>query len=260
MITGQTGQFDELGQPLIDSALASLIGARITGRLETEDNWVSVDVPLPLSDATTRLAMDLRPEWRFMVKGPAAVYQPTTATGFGKLYSPERTNRQIEGKMNTQWPMSAGEPRGPAILINRVGKGVVATCAASPDHATASDHALVEDRLLFRNMFRVLQPDSRVAISAPANIEAVVTDDSASRTIRIHLLAYNATPRTTPSENRPYILPGLIEDLPIFRVTVATDFEIRDHQALHPTTAIRTLNRSIEATIEEIHEVLLVRY
>ena len=36
--------------------------------------------------------------------------------------------------------------------------------------------------------------------------------------VRIHLIAYNSTPQNTPVENRPFVLPGLIEDTPIFRV------------------------------------------
>ena len=134
--------------------------------------------------------------------------------------------------MGTEWPMSAGEDVGPAVLLNRVGLGLVATCAASPDYASASEHALVEDRQLFHNLFRMLHPQSRVTIEAPANVEAVVTDDPTARQLRIHFLAYNPTPRTTPQQNRPYILPGLIEDLPIFRAKVTTEAEILEVEAL----------------------------
>ena len=162
--------------------------------------------------------------------------------------------------MPTDLPMSAGETVGPAVLINRVGDGLVVTCAASPDYASASEHALVEDRILFRNLFRMLHAESRVCIEAPANVEAVVTDDPGSRQLRIHFLAYNPTPRTTPQKNRPYVLPGLIEDVPIFRVKVATAADIVDVKALNPQTQLRTVDRRIEATIEDVHEVLVVNY
>jgi len=260
LITGQTGQFDAMGEPLKDSAIADLIGSHVARHLETEDNWVSFDASLTLSDPAKRLIEGLRSDWKFLVKGPATVYEPTTAEPLGRLYAPDRTQRQIDGKMHTDWPMSASESVGPAVLLNRVGKGVVVTCAASPDYATASEHALVEDRILFRNLFRMLQPDSRVTISAPANVEAVVTDDPASRTLRIHFLAYNPTPRVTPRTNRPYTLPGLIEDLPIFRVSIELHTSFRDVESVSSKTRLRIVDNTIEATIEDIHDVVLVRY
>ncbi len=194
------------------------------------------------------------------MKGPATAYEPTTARPFGQLYKPHRTSRQLDGKMHTAWPMSADTAVGPAILINRFGKGTVVTCAASPDYASASEHALVEDRILFRNLFRVLQEQHRIRVVTASNVEAVVTDDPDSRQLRIHLLAYNPTPRTTPQNNRPFVLPGMIEDKPIFRVTVVTTEQVNKVETLNPTTSIRTSGNCIEATIEDIHEVLILDY
>ncbi len=192
--------------------------------------------------------------------GPATVYEPTTAQTFGKLYQPDRTKRQQQGKMGTEWPMSAGNEVGPAVLINKFGQGIVVTCAASPDYAAASEYSLVEDRILFRNLFRALHPPRRVRIAAPSNVESIVTDDRSSQTLRIHFLAYHPTPRTTPPKNRPYVLPGMIEDKPIFRVSVVTTEPFQKVEALHPQTSILTRQNRIEATIEDIHEVLIVHY
>lgn len=36
----------------------------------------------------------------------------------------------------------------------------------------------------------------------------------------VHLVAYNATPQTTPAKERPYVLPGLIEAAPMFRANI----------------------------------------
>jgi hypothetical protein len=162
--------------------------------------------------------------------------------------------------MGTDWPMSADAAVGPAVLIHRVGKGTVVTCAASPDYAVASEHALVEDRILLRNLFRTLDTERRIVICAPANVEAVVTDDPAARQLRVHLLAYNPTPRTTPQKNRPYVLPGMIEDAPIIRVAAATRAPIKTADALHPRTKLDVAGKSLQATIEDIHEVLLIGY
>jgi hypothetical protein len=258
IVTGQPALFDSHGEPLKQSALEDLIGARVVERLESEDNWISLGRSVHPSESAA-LAADLRADWPFLVKGPATVYQPTTAKPYGKLYKPHRTQRQLEGKMGTDWPMSPDSPVGPAVLFHDFEKGTVVTCAASPDYATASEHALVEDRVLFRNLFRALQTKRRVVVDAPANVEAVVTDDAISRTLRVHLLAYNPTPRTTPQRNRPYVLPGMIEGKPIFRVTISAN-GMRSAKALNPTTAVTVDENKVEAIIEDIHEVILLGY
>ncbi len=261
LVTGHTGQFDARGKPLDSPMLEDLIGARVSGRLPTEDNWVSLNMPPDLPAPTAkRLRAELRVDWPFLVQGPATVYEVTTAKSCGQLYKPHRTNRQLEGKMHTEWPMSADSPVGPAILINRFGKGTVVTCAASPDYASAGEHAIVEDRILFRNAFNALLPRRRVEIDAPANVEAVVTDDPAARTLRIHLLAYNPTPRTTPQKNRPFVLPGMIEDPPIFRVSCRINQRVQKHEALNPSTELRATDSGVTATVEDIHEVLTIEY
>lgn len=259
LITGHPGQFDELGKPQQNSVLEDLIGASVVERLESEDNWISVGVKSPDDLQEKAIADELQFDWPFLVIGPATVYQPTTATGLGKLYKPHRTQRQLQGKMGTDWPMSADFSVGPAVLVNAFEKGIVVTCAGSPDFATASEHALVEDRVLFRNLFRALQTKRQVVVDAPANVEAVITDDMNSRTLRIHLLAYNATPRTTPQANRPYVLPGMIEDEPIYRVTISAN-KIRSASALNTSTAVQLEDNKLEATIEGIHDVILLKY
>ena len=86
LITGQTGQFDAMGEPLRTSAITELIGANVTRRLESEDNWVSVDAASQLPEFARELSTQLRPDWKFLVKGPATVYKPTTANAFGHLF------------------------------------------------------------------------------------------------------------------------------------------------------------------------------
>jgi hypothetical protein len=75
----------------------------------------------------------------------------------------------------------------------------VLTFAGSPDFATASEHHIVEARKLLRHAVRFLNPQPRVEITAPANVEAVVTDGPANRLLRVHLLGYNSPPQTTPA-------------------------------------------------------------
>lgn len=260
LITGHSGQFDSLGQPLVRGALEELISAKVKRRLASEDNWLSLATDSPLTGSDSQRGRQLAASWPFLVKGPATVYVPELAQVSGDLRAPDRTNRQLQGRMGTDWPMSAGEVVGPAVLVNPVGRGMVVTCAGSPDFASASEHALVENRELFRRLYRLLQPDSRVSVNAPANVEAVVTDDPAQRQIRVHLLAYHPTPRTTPAQNRPYVLPGLIEDLPIFRVEVSLADNIQQARAWDEQTQLSIDGRVIKATIENIHDILIINY
>jgi hypothetical protein len=106
----------------------------------------------------------------------------------------------------------------------------------------------------------MLNPRPRVRVEAPANVEAVVTDDPATRTLRIHLIAYNATPQTTPVKERPYIMPGLIEDAPIFRAS----FEVRDGlksaKAFNRSTQLKKRGKRVEVTVADIHDVIVCRY
>jgi hypothetical protein len=156
--------------------------------------------------------------------------------------------------------MSADSPVGPAILVNQVGKGTVLTFAASPDFATASEHHIVEARRLLGNAVRFLDPAPRVEIKAPANVEAVVSDDPANRTLRVHLLGYFAPPQTTPVKDRPYVLPALLEDTPTYRTTLVVRDGVRTARGLNATTEVRLRGNRLEATVNDIHEVLLIRY
>ena len=257
IVIGQSGQFDRMGKPLAESALSELIGAKATGRLESVDNWVRFGKGIG-NDGV--IASDLPRDWPFLVKGPATTYQATTARPIGELLKPHRTTRQLAGKEGTEWPMSADAPVGPAILVNTIGKGTVLTFAASPDFATASEHHTVEARRLLTRAVRYLNPSPRVRIEAPANVEAVITDDPATRTLRVHFIACNPTPQTLPVKERPYVLPGLIEDTPIFRATITTSDKLESATALNSSTELRKSGNKVTLLVEDIHEVVTLHY
>ena len=63
-------------------------------------------------------------------------------------------------------------------------------------------------------------PRSCSAFEGPAFVEVMATDDPASRQYHVHLIAYAPAPTSTPPKNRPYILPGLIEDPPMYRARI----------------------------------------
>ncbi|HOC70689.1 MAG TPA: beta-galactosidase trimerization domain-containing protein [Candidatus Hydrogenedentes bacterium] len=255
IITGLSGCYDRMGVPAGNSALEALIGAQLVEALPAKDNWVRLSGEMP-----EPLRASIPVDWPFLVKGPAAVYEPDTAQALGELLKPYRTTRQKEGKEGTEWPMSPDTPVGPALLLNQVGKGEVLTFAASPDYATASEHAIVEARRLLVNAVRYLHPNPRVQITAPVTVQAVVSDDSETRTLRVHLLSYNSPPQTTPMNNRPYILPGLIEDTLSYRATITTSMDIREVTAFNPETRLSRQGNEIELIANDIHEIVLLYY
>ncbi len=257
IVTGHTGQFDRMGQPLEESTMSGLTGAKATGRLESADNWVRFP---KRSEGDDVVGSELRRDWSFLVRGPATIYEATTARPVGELLKPHRTTRQMEGKEGTDWPMSADTPVGPAILVNQIGKGTVLTFAASPDFATASEYHTVEARRLLTHAIRFLNPSPRVRVDAPANVETVVTDDPTSRTLRVHFIAYNPTPQTLPVKERPYALPGLIEEAPMFRANIVTQEPLKNATALKPTTELTRDGHRVGVVINDIHEVLLLSY
>lgn len=261
VVTGASGCFDRYGNQQPETSLSDLIGARLVRRLDSRDNWVR------FSDNSSDDAADaaglwkgIPVDWPLLVHGPAVVYEPSTATALGELLEPERTARQRQEKMGDDWPMSSGAAVGPAALINRIGDGVVVTLAASPDSAVGGEYAIVEARKLLANAIRMALPSRRVEVLAPANVSAVVTDDAARRLLRIHLIAYQPTPRSTPPLNRPYVLPGLIEDDPLFRCEIALGFEPEEISAASPNTEVALTGRKITALVEGVHEVVRIRY
>jgi hypothetical protein len=253
IVTGHSGLSGSRGEPLAASTIAELQGATLVERLDSLDNHVR----FPVAEV---FRGDLPGDWPFLVKGPAAVFQPTTAQPIGELLKPHRTVRQRQGKEGTDWPMSADAPVGPAILLNQYGQGRVLTLACSPDFSTASEHALVETRQLLRNAVRRLHPQPAVEIEAPAGVETVVSDDPAARILRVHLLAYHSPPQTIPVRERPFVLPALIEDAPLYRAVIRVRRPIREVRAHNADTELKQDAGRIAVTVNDIHEVVAISY
>ena len=259
IVTGLTGCYDRMGGLLERSSIEELIGAKFVRKLDSLDNWVRLAAGSRSADER-KLRTDIKTDWPFLVKGPAGIFEPTSARAIGELLRPYRTIRQQQGKEGTEWPMSADSVAGPAILINRVGKGSVLTFACSPGYATAGEHHIVEARRLLANAVRLLNKKPRVKINAPTNVESIITDEPSNRTLRVHLLGYNSPPQTTPPQNRPFILPGLIEDVPMYRVELDFEHPITHAKALSPSTSLKRDGRKVQAVIDDIHEVIIVKY
>ncbi len=257
IVTGMSGCLDHFGLPTGSSKLEELIGGVLVEMRQESDCWVSF--PDSQDKQQNSIASNIPRNWPFLVRGPAVVYQPTSALAFGELYRPHRTTRQLEGKEGTDWPMSADSVIGPAALLHRFGQGQVLTFAASPDCATASEHSIVEARRLLSNGVQLLHPTPMARIDAPKNVEVVVTEDSSGKQIFIHFLAYLSPPQTTPSQGRPFIMPSLIEDLPLFRATVHLDFLPASVEKNNSSTNIEVDRQIISVLANDVHEVLTIR-
>lgn len=257
IITGHSGLFGRCGEDATASALEPLIGAKFIAKMPALDNHVRL---ASLPDAYRRLADDIPLDWSFLTQGPAASYRPTTAVPLGDLLKPHRTVRQQKGQEGMSFPNSADAPVGPAMLVNSLGKGKVMCLACCPDFATGGEYPVPEARFLLRNVVRWLHPQPAVEVRAPMNVESVVTDDAASRTLRVHLIGYQSPPACTPPSNRPFVIPPQVEEPPLYRATVTVRRPIRNVEALNKTTVLKTSGNSISAQLNDIHETLVIRY
>lgn len=256
VVTGLTGQYDKMGQPQENPKLLELCGTRLKERITDRDNYVRFP---GTEDAWARLTQEIPQDWPHLVYGAAAVLEPVTAKPFGELLRAVRRTRQREGKEGTDFPSSAGAVVGPAALLNTLGKGRVLTLACSPDAATASEYDTVEARKLLSNAVRFLNPEPAVEVDAPLNIETTITDDPESRTIRVHFVGYLAPPATT-SAKRPWVIPDLVEDEPIYRATVRVRRDIKGAKAFSPGTKVAVEGNLVRVEAETIHEVVAIPY
>jgi len=257
LVTGLTGLFDAMGRPKTESALADLIGGRCVRVLDSLDNHVRL---ADTDDSLAPLHRDIPLDWPFMVHGPAAVFTPTTAVPVGELMQPHRTLRQQKGSEGTDFPNSADKPVGPAFLVNTYGKGKVVYLPSSPDAAIAGEYGMVEDRRIIRNAIRFLNPEPEIEIAAPLNVEAVVTDDAGKRMIRVHLIGYLSPPASTPSKNRPYLIPSLMEEPLTYTARIRLRRPIVQARPLNPSTDLTIDGPLIEVTVRDVHEAVLISY
>ncbi len=269
LVTGQSGTRGWRGEKRDRSGLQELVGARRVRTIDSTDNWVRLSAT---TDETKLLSEGIAHtrDWHeangnhgpvpFLVRGPATVYEPWGAMPIGDLIQPQRTRLHEEHRYPEDWPLSPDTVVGPAILLNQLGRGRVLTMATSPDWATASDHHTVEARKLLANAVHLLHPKPRVQIVAPATVEAVVTDDPRNRTLRVHLLNYNAPPQTTPPKNRPYLLPGLIEDPLLFRATLHFSERVNEVRTFNTSTRLKQRGHQVEVLVEDLHDVIQCHY
>jgi hypothetical protein len=254
IVTGFTGLMGHMGEPLGHTVLEDLIGAKFVERLDSSDNFMRF-----AGDTPERLRTGYAADWPFLVEGPAAVYTPTTATAVGELMKPARTVRQRQGKEPIYQPNSADKPVGPTLLMNAVGKGRVVCITGAPDFAAAGEHPIPEVRALLRNVVRYLHPEHTVEVTAPQNVESVIMENAADKALYVHFLGYQSPPQCTPSQNRPFVLPALIEDAPMYAATLTVRRPFTNVTALNPKTTVKVDGQSVSLIVNDIHEVVSIK-
>jgi hypothetical protein len=188
------------------------------------------------------------------------VAESVSAKSYGELLAPARTVRQQKGLEPTDWPMSAESPVGPAVFVHSIGRGRVVTITSSPDVATAGVHHIPEARKLLRHAIDFLHPHARVEVTASVTVETVITDDPRARTLRVHFIPYHSPPQTLPPQGRPFVMPGLIEDIPIFRAEIKLRDPFESARAFRAPLEVDRDRRTIRFMAEDIHEVVAIQY
>lgn len=256
ILSGFAGLYGHRGEQLDRSMLEELIGATLVEKLPDIDNHVALETPPAGMEA---LANDIPQNWPFLVRGPAVAYKPTTAIPYGSLYKPCRTIRQQKGLEGTDLPNSPDTVVGPAMLINAIGKGKVLCLCCGPDAAFAGEYRMSETRLLIRNAVRFLNPAPPLEVHAPLYVESVITAGPEPGVRRVHFMGYISPGACTPGKDRPLILPSLMEDVPLYRASIKVRGPINEVIPANPKTQVKVNGDTIEALIEDIHEVLFIR-
>lgn len=255
LITGNTACHDRFGNAQDHSDLEYLIGAKMVREMPDLDNYVSFDAEPAGLDG---LLSEVPTNWPHLIYGPAVVYEPVLAKAYGKIHAAIRTRGQREGKIGTTFPSPPGDAIGPAVLVNDIGKGRVVTFAVSPGAASGGEYRTVEARKLLSNAVRAIQPKPPIRIEAPAFVETYVAKDS-SNLYRVHFTSYLTPPGSTDPK-RPWAIPELMVDVPLFRATIHTDSAVKSVRALNPNTELENTSDGYIATINDVHEVLLIEF
>jgi hypothetical protein len=253
--TGLTGLFARNGSLLGEMRLAKLFGVRLE-LVETHfpDNYLQLT-----GDTNSRvesvLAEDIPRHWPILVYGPVAAYDSDGADAFGQLLTAYRSE-------DNPWSrhMSPNRPFGPAIFVNSAGKGrtVLAPCAV--DAAFIGRYRVPEHRNLLRNIVRLLNPSPAVRVSAPANVECVVTQDRSTTSLLVHFLSFSApaTAATPVFTSGRTVLPPCMEEPSWYEATLITNSTPASAAALSPATKLNVVGNRISLFTRAIHEVVRI--
>ncbi len=257
LVTGLTGCCDQHGQLQERCVLEHLVGARLTEVFaEHRDNYVRL--PQSLTNGKGRfLLKDIPSDWELLTYGPVAAFEPTTAQSFGELLIAHRSQ-------DNPWSghMSAGEVIGPAVMLNQHGTGNVIFVPCSPDAAFIGDYRMPEHRHLIRNLVRYLNPKPAILVTAPLNVEIVITRDEERSRLLIHFLCFSgpATATAAAFPNGKRVLPTLMEEPIHYAATIKIHRPFARVTVVGPDAHLTRKGDSLRLATSAVHEILVIHF
>ena len=265
LVTGLSGLYDRYGNLQKQSSLAGLLGVSLVKPiLGYHDNYVRL--PGGLSHGDGRILLEnIPPDWPALTWGPAAVFEATRAKAYGELLVAFRSLLAPPFVPGTapeppSAPLSAGEIVGPAVFVGQRGKGKTIYVPCCPDASLTSNFRIPENRNLIRNLIRFLNPEPRVKVQAPLNVEAVVTHDEARGRLLVHLICFSAPATGTAAAfpNGRLVLPPEMEEPMAYEAQIQIRERFSEAQALSREATISVKGNQIRLGTSSVHEVVIV--
>jgi hypothetical protein len=257
LATGHCGDFDWMGNPRKEFAVAELLGVKLRGGLQDPDGFVRFPAALKSSEGSF-MTREIPLDCDLLTFGESLIVEPTTAKPYGELRAGTRFADGKGGKKPYFRPISPDRAVGPAVLVNCWGKGEVLYAPLPLDAAYVDDYGMKEHRLLVRNLLERLYAQPPFRIQAPLNVETMMTHDAARRRYIIHFVGFTAPRASMMAHERPRVLPPLMEEPLLYRARVDAAIPFENARALSPRTTLRRCGSALELTTEEIHEALVL--
>jgi hypothetical protein len=259
LATGHCGDFDWMGNPTTDFVSGELLGVKLAHTVKDPDVFFRLPAELGNSDGSF-LVRDIPLDCDVLTLGEALVVQPDGAKAYGELRTGTRFADGKGGEKPYVRPISPDESVGFAVFVNRVGKGQVIYLPFQLDAAYVQDFMMTEHRLLLRNLIEWLHGNPQFRVDAPLNVEMVITHDEQRSRYVIHFIGFNTGRSNMLADERPRVLPPLMEEPLLYRARVHVGVPFREARVLSPKTTLKRNAETLELTTDEIHESLVVSY
>jgi hypothetical protein len=250
IVTGLTGLGDRNGVLTKESVLSKLLGVRLVDKqVEYPDNYIRLPGSLALS-------ANIPADWPMLTWGPIAIYEAAGAQAFGDLITAVRSEDNSWSKH-----MSPGKAVGPAVFINRYGKGQTILVPAMLDAAFIQRYRMAEHRDLIRNFVRYLNPSPEVQVDAPHAVETMITRDRRRNKLLVHLVSYAAPPTATsaPFDKGRQVLPPVMEEPMEYVAKIRIKGGFVKASAASQTSRVDVRGAQISFSTSQIHEVIMIQ-
>ncbi|HMO85723.1 MAG TPA: beta-galactosidase trimerization domain-containing protein, partial [Lacipirellulaceae bacterium] len=249
--TLDSSRFDRNGEPLGDFALRDVFGASFQRKLDC-DNAYFRNIPPPFESA-------IDPRQFVLCPGPILMINPTTATTYGDLHTAFH-KRLVPQQFFSHNIHPPHDRIGPALCVNRFGKG---TCVYLPfglDRAYGDFYELAEHRQLIEAIVRAFAPPPLVDISAPLNCEATLRYDADC--LYVHLTMFNALRQNValPTLNRP-IRPSLrMEEPASYTATLRPEAPFTAASVVHGDADLDHDETTVTVRCQDVYVVIAITF